>query len=270
MSLIVCRQEPVKHPYYVERLGIHITSSPELCYVIYNNPLLAMGGFIDDPLIEFIREELDLPFLAGKLEKWKKSGEDPDEMLFLILQDCYYYTAKEIGRLRQKIQAYRKMSVPEFTKETADYYFSLKQYGTAVLYYEKILEDWRIKSLSDEFTAKVWNNIGASYSGIFWFEKAMSAYDMSYNFKKDPDTLKRIYQLTLLNPELKLKERYQTLMTEERKKEWEKELADRMEEAAKGVGIKEVETLFDRDSIKRIAGAGKLLAKWKQDYRKMI
>ena len=34
--------------------------------------------------------------------------------------------------------------------------------------------------------------------------------------------------------------------------------------------IREVEELFDKDPIKRISGAGKLLAKWKQDYRKMI
>ena len=37
MSLILCRQEPVRHPFYIERLGIHIASSQELCYVIYQN-----------------------------------------------------------------------------------------------------------------------------------------------------------------------------------------------------------------------------------------
>ena len=83
-------------------------------------------------------------------------------MIFIILQECYYYTAREIGKFRQKIASYKKMSAAELTKETADFYFRLKQYGTAVIYYEKILDDWRIKSLSDEFTAKIWNNIGAS------------------------------------------------------------------------------------------------------------
>lgn len=52
MSLILCRHEPVRHPYYIERLGIHIASSQELCYVIYNNPLLAMEGLINDNLID--------------------------------------------------------------------------------------------------------------------------------------------------------------------------------------------------------------------------
>ena len=55
MSLILCRQEPVTVPLYIEDLGIHLYSSQELCYVIYNNPLLVLEGFIDKRLTEFLR-----------------------------------------------------------------------------------------------------------------------------------------------------------------------------------------------------------------------
>ena len=54
MSLILCRQEPVKHPFYFEGLGVHLYSSQELCYVIYQNPLLVLDHFVDEHLIEFI------------------------------------------------------------------------------------------------------------------------------------------------------------------------------------------------------------------------
>lgn len=123
MSLILCRQEPVRHPFYIERLGVHIASSQELCYVIYQNPLLVLDGFVDDRLIEFIRSELGLSFLAGKLEAWQRSGESQDELPIVILQECCYYTAKEIAAYRQKLAAFRKMNAAEFRKETADYYF---------------------------------------------------------------------------------------------------------------------------------------------------
>lgn len=269
MSLIVCRQEQVTCPYYVEGLDIHISSSPELCYVLYQNPLLAMGGLVNDNLIRFIGEELDLPFLAGRLEKWIKGGEDPDEMIYMILSEFDYYTSKEIGRLRQRIGLYRKMSPAEFAKETADYYFSLRQYGSAVLYYEKILEDWRMKSLNDEFTARIWNNIGAAYAGIFWFDKAVSAYEMSYNFKKDPKTLKRLYQLTLLAPGLKIKERYQPLLSGEQTKEWEAELEAVMEAVKQQPGLTQVEALFDMDAQKQEAKEREILCRWKKEYRKM-
>ena len=55
MSLILCRQEPVTVPLYIEDLGIHLYSSQELCYVIYNNPLLVLEGFIDKRLTEYLR-----------------------------------------------------------------------------------------------------------------------------------------------------------------------------------------------------------------------
>ena len=135
MSLILCRQEPVRHPFYIERLGVHIASSQELCYIIYQNPLLVLDGFVDDRLIEFIRSELGLSFLAGKLEAWQRSGENQDELPIVILQECCYYTAKEIAAYRQKLAAFRKMNAAEFRKETADYYFRLRQFGTAIYYY---------------------------------------------------------------------------------------------------------------------------------------
>lgn len=121
MSLILCRQEPVKHPFYFEGLGVHLYSSQELCYVIYQNPLLVLDHFVDEHLIEFIRDELEMGFMAAKLEKWQQSGEDADELLFLILTECDYYNAAEIKHFRQKIETYRKMSPHEFAKAKADY-----------------------------------------------------------------------------------------------------------------------------------------------------
>ena len=50
MSLLLCRREKVKHPFYIEVLGIHIYSSQELCYVIYHHPLLVMNDFVDASL----------------------------------------------------------------------------------------------------------------------------------------------------------------------------------------------------------------------------
>ena len=103
MSLILCRQEPVKIPLYIEDLGIHIYSSQELCYVIYNNPLLVLEDFIDSRLTEFLRSELRMPFLAEKIEKWMESRGATEEILYLILQECNYYSPKEQVAYRQTV-----------------------------------------------------------------------------------------------------------------------------------------------------------------------
>lgn len=103
MSLLLCRQEDVRHPYYAENLGIHLYSSQELSYVIYHYPLLVLDGFVGDGLLDFLRDELNHGFLALKLERWLKSNEDPDECLIMILQECDYYNSAEISRYRQQL-----------------------------------------------------------------------------------------------------------------------------------------------------------------------
>ncbi|MDD6073200.1 MAG: hypothetical protein PUB88_02860, partial [Clostridium sp.] len=73
-----------------------------------------------------------------------------------------------------------------------------------------------------------------------------------------------------LNPELKLKDRYQSLLTEERKTAWKKELDQVMAEAAEGEKMSELTLLFDRDPVRRTKETGELLNRWKKEYRMML
>lgn len=270
MSLILCRQEPVRQPFYFEGLGVRLYSSQELCYVIYNHPLLVMEGFVDKNLIRFIREELDMGFLALKLEKWQESGEDTDTLLTLILHECDYYHAPEVSRFEQKLQTYRKMTRLEFLKTKADYLFSIKQYGKAIAEYHKITESIKGKRVPDTFQAKIYNNLGAAYARMFMTDKACQAYQKSYNLVNKPEILKQICYLTKWNPDLAVHEQMRTRMTEELKKECESEQKRAEEKAGEADSLVELEKLFQKDPIKRLKGAGDLVLKWKQEYRNIM
>ena len=115
MSLLLCRREKVKHPFYIEVLGIHIYSSQELCYVIYHHPLLVMNDFVDASLFFFVKNELGLGFLAGRMEKLVEAGGRPEEALYLFLSECDYYTEKEIQKFKHpaKIDAIAITSICE-------------------------------------------------------------------------------------------------------------------------------------------------------------
>lgn len=270
MSLILCRQEPVKHPYYFEGLGVRLFSSQELCYAIYNNPLLVMEKFVDNSLIEFIRDDLDMAFLALKLVKLQQSGEDGDEILAVILHECDYYNAAEVNRFKQKLAAYRRMPEAEFLKERADYLFSRKQYGKAVAEYQKILDLPKGNRVDDVFQAKIYNNLGASYARLFMTDKAYQAYGKSFDLVKNSEVLKRICHLVQWNTGLVLNERFQALITEELKQESEKERLKAEEMAGEADSLLELEKLFQKDPIKRFQGAGELVQKWKQEYRNIM
>lgn len=270
MSLILCRQEPVANPLFIEELGIHIYSSQELCYVVYNHPLLVMENFLDERLILFLRSELRMPFLAERIEKWLESRGASDELLFQILQDGSYYSQQEQGKYRQEVTALRKLPQEEYEKRRADYFYELRLYGKAVAMYERILESGREKKLSGKFKGRVWSNIAACYSKLFCYQKAMHAYDCAWNEDGKAEYVKRMYFLTCMQPGITVKERYLELMTEEEKAAWDLEYAEALREGQEAEPAVSLRQVFEKDPIKRIAGAAEVLNRWKVEYRKMI
>lgn len=270
MSLLLCRYEPVKHPYYIEILGIHIHSSQELCYVIYNHPLLVMEDFVDESLLVFIREELDMAYLADKLKVLMDGKSKSDDLLFLILSECDYYTDQEQSRFRQTVAGLRKLHPAQYAKARADDLFQKKQYGKAAQRYERLLEYPKDKVVDDGFLAGIYHNLGASYAQMFQFDRAFKALDKSYNMNKDMGTLKQIYYLTVFEPALPIGERYHALFTRELIEEWERELETARQSALVNEDVVRLRELFKKDPVKRAEGSAKMIQQWKQEYRVMI
>lgn len=269
MSLLLCRQEHVKRPYFMETMGIHLYSSQELSYVIFNHPLLVMEGFIDERLLTFLREELNQGFLALKLERWLKKGDNLDEALMLILQECDYYTMAEVGRFRQMAAALRRKHPADFNRMKADELFSLQQYGRAVEIYQELLQLPYGDFVDDSFMGRVWNNLGACYARMFQLNKAFDAFVNAYKKNGQEDILERLYDLSRIDERLVLGKEYLALISAEKKAKWDKKIQNARETAKKSEKVKDLEALFQKDPVKRQSGAADLLYTWKQEYRNM-
>lgn len=270
MSLWLCRQESVTHPYYIEALGIHIYSSQELSYVIYNNPLLVLDEFVSEQLLTFLRDELNQGFLALKLERWLKSGESPDDALVVILQECDYYTTVEVAKFRQMIANLRKLHPADFGKRKADELFDLRQYGKALKLYREMLQMPPDQVADEAYFGRIWQNIGSCHARRFQLEEALDAYEKAYDKTADQKVLEQIYMLSLLDSRLVLKSRFQLLVNDESKAQWEQMLTDAREKAAASPEMERLERLFMKDPVKRQAGMSQLLQQWKREYRGMV
>lgn len=270
MSLILCRQEPVKHPFYIDVLGIHIHSSQELCYVIYNHPMLVMDDFVDELLTGFIRRELDMDYLAGRMEKLMETGGRTEDVLVLFLSECDYYSEKEIQKFKASLSALRSLNPAQYDKERADYLFNQRQFGRAAARYEKVLEYPRDRHVTDSFIAGVYHNLGASYAMMFQFHRAMQAYEKAYALEKSQEVLKRIYFLTIFAPELDVRDTYQSLFTRELVAQWRQEVDTASLDAGQAEEVRALRALFKKDPIKRMSGASQMVQKWKQEYRMMV
>lgn len=271
MSLILCRMEPVRHPFEIPELGIRIHSSQELCYVIYENPLLVMDDFVDYRLIQFIQEDLGMEFLAGKLENWKKSGENPDNLLLLILSECQYYTTTEVTRYRQRLIQMRKKHPADYWKEKADYLAERKQYGKAIPLYEKLLEMEKDRVVNDMFLSRVWICLGACQARMFQFEKACHSYEKAYACNtQNKEIPEQIYYLKAFFPELVLSQRCLDMLEDADQEAWEANIAVARKKGEGSEKVKEPDELFSKDPVKRLAGAAVMVQQWKQEYRGMI
>lgn len=268
MSVIVCRQKRAEHPYFLEGLGVNIYTCQELCYGIYHHPLLFMDGIMDQNLVDFIRDEFGMGFVAARLEQRIKSGDRPEEVLFLFMQECDYYTTAELNRLRQTVAGLKKLPAFEYAKRKADYLVQFKQYGRAIAGYEEILEAGDGRG-DDLFISRVWNNLGACRARIFRFKEAMEAFGKSYEKRKDMAVLERMYHLTLLNPKLQLREPYRSAVSEELMGRWKKDFEQAREAAKESEEVKGIRELFEKDSVRRLDGAAALVEEWKQEYRGM-
>ncbi len=270
MSLLLCRREPVVHPYFIEVLGIHVYSSQELCYVIWNHPLLVMEEFLDESLIAFIRQDLDLDFLAGRMEKLMETGSRPEEVLLLFLSECDYYSERELQKFKEETALYRKMKPVQYEKARADELFRQRQFGRAALRYEKLLNPETGEKLEKRFEASVYRNLGASYAMMFQFAKALQAYGKSYALEPDEDVPKRIYFLTQFAPDLELSDQYRRMLQSGRTEEWRREAAQARMDAEQAEEVRAVRALFKKGPEERMSSAARMVSDWKREYRKMI
>lgn len=271
MSLLLCRKEPVENPFYVPELGIHLYSSQELCYVIYENPLLVMDDFVDDGLIRFIRDDLSMRPLAEKLETWKKSRENPDNMLLLILMECFYYPAAEINRYRQTLIQLRKSHPANFVKARADYLMEKRQYGKAILLYEKLLAYPKDRVVNERFFSRVWCCLGSCHARMFQAEKAYHAYEKAYFFdSQKEEILERIYYLKAMFPNLTLSARMKSLLNGAKQSKWDKKIAEAKKKGKESESVKKLDELFMKNPEARIKAAENLVHQWKQEYRSMM
>lgn len=269
MSLRLCRSEKVKNPYYVSFLGVHLYSSQELAYVIYHYPLLVMDQPVDDRLLDFLREELNLGFLALKLDNWRKSEENSDEMLVFLLQESDYYTQNEISEYRQTISGYRKMPDSERKKLRADALFGMRQYGKAVTMYGELLDEPSDGNEDPQFAAGVWNNLGACYGRMFLLDRAAEAFEKAYNRGGNRESLRSLYWIGKLDSRIMPGERFTSTITQEEKTQWDAAFDDARAQAAQSDLVKQVDAWFQDGAEDGEKKARELVETWKSEYRAM-
>ena len=189
-TVMICRDEPVKMPYYIESMGIRLYSMEELAFFLYENVYLADRQMLGERLWEWIRTEIHNPELAEKLKKGAEAGSSIQNMVLTILRSVDYYTQEELAELSTRMKVLKTYQEQERLKLRADEYFINGNYQAAIYEYEKILDIRQSDRLGVEFYAHVWNNLGVCCCRLFRFGQAARAVRTSWQYQKDPEVLK--------------------------------------------------------------------------------
>ena len=270
MGLILCEALKVKKPFHIEVLSLDIHSYEELCYIIFENPILVTEGIVSDTLVEFIRDELNLEVLADNVKRKMSNGTADEDILVYIIDSCSLYNNAETIIFRNVMGKIKKMAVHEVAKQRADYMFYIGKYDLAKKYYLEIL-DMDTKA-ENGFIGGVYHNLGVIYANLFLYEEASDALKKSYELTNDDVILMEIYFL----------KRIFTASYEENDEEMSKllkaglagEAKKAFDIALEGVGeserIKNINSIFEtEDTARKKKVLDDYIADLKADYRNM-
>jgi tetratricopeptide (TPR) repeat protein len=265
-GLILCQTIPVRHPYYVPELGLHLYTGEELSYYLYNHALLLPEDFPDDSLFPFL-EELGQGALAERLRRYR--GQTPQsEALVLILQELKYYSGSELFAFRKQMETLALQPEHEREKSRADELFRRGRYYGALHAYEELLGKGSELKADSSFIGKIWHNRGSVLARMQNYREARESYRKAYSFLVDEVILEELWVLSRLSPEAPFPEDLKGLTTPAQEEKFERHFRDREQQAIfEGKGL-EAMTLKDAPASAIREEAEKLLESWKDEYRR--
>ena len=94
----LCENRRAKNPFFHETMSVHLYTIEELCYYMETNLFLLDESWGGEPLFRWLREELKMEKLAGKLHQTYVKTKDLYACVALIFQESGYYTEKELEK----------------------------------------------------------------------------------------------------------------------------------------------------------------------------
>ncbi|MBQ3061729.1 MAG: hypothetical protein IJD02_04730 [Lachnospiraceae bacterium] len=195
-NLILCNGITADEPYNFSLTGDNVYTIEELCYYIYNNIYsITTSGFTKE-LVLWIRNNLHMEELAGKLEKLIEDGNNLKDIAVTIMCACDYYNEAQINYMIEVIDDIEGMSPILRRKIKADNYLKYKYYSNASKEYESILDSKEATELTGEQFGAIFHNIGIAKLHTSSFALAGESFKEAYLRNNNIESLKA-YLFTL-------------------------------------------------------------------------
>lgn len=268
MGLILCRKNEVRTPLYSKTLATAIYSYEELSFLIYENPILATEDLVNEELISFIRDELGMSTFGDWLALQKKRGMKEEDLLIHILEYGDLYSNAEVIAFRSTLARQKQLTEREILQKKADFMFRVGRYALAARYYQHLIDSTEQKE--GEELGEIYHDLASAYANLFRFDLAFENYKMAYEILEDEEILKKMYFLTLMEPEIP-ETRLPKLPQEGTKENWDNDYEAALNRANASEQVQGVGEIFaEASQRKQRARAAETLQQWKKEYRNMV
>ena len=177
---ILCQTKKAETPYYIENISTNIYSLEELCYYFYHNLYLVDHSILNEGLLTWIQDELNLPKLASKLRAKLGKFSSIEDFLYPVFKEINYLTYEELKGLNSRIQKLDKESPLVREKEKGDALAENGMYVHAIRAYQDLLKRENLEEVREGFRENVYHNLGCAYSYLFQMEKALECFLKAY------------------------------------------------------------------------------------------
>lgn len=268
-TVILCNGNYAKNPYCFEADEVRFFSIEEVCYFLYKNAFLLPDDFFSDSLLDWIRDELDLPAFADSLLGFREKEDTVLRSIEYLFEATGYYGEQEFQKVRTVMQEGSKLSVTERRKLRADAYCRKQKYLLALGEYEELLK------LADKeqtgFVAKLYHNIGVCHAGMFLYEQAAESFQKAFEWY--PNTESYVQFLTALKFGSTQAEYLSYLSGNPESYEDSLEVEERIKRAQElweDIAPKDrIERMTEQDGITSYAAVKQLLKQMKEEYLTM-
>ncbi len=177
LILVASDSENVK-PYKFEATNISVYSFEQALYHCYHYWKESWDEvFIKDNFNIWVRDELNLSYIASEIKKMKSIRSLPDRII-AFLSIIYYFDQDELDKLKKEIKDWQTQSQSEKLKEKGDSLIAIGSFEKAIIAYNAVLT-------YDKKNYVVMNNIGVGYMNLEKYEKAEEWFFKAFDICND-------------------------------------------------------------------------------------
>lgn len=181
--LVVCMGNYAKLPYRINYIKMDVYCIEEFCYYLCEYTNLLDQDLFDEKLIDWIKEQCDLPKLALLLQESMGRPEELSVFVGTILRYVQFADEDRIKEIEQALRQSDGLTPLERKKQRADNLIQEKKYYFGLDLYHELLRE--IPETDEVLLAKVLYNCGVSYANLFYFETALDMFERALEIRDD-------------------------------------------------------------------------------------